>query len=52
MSQNSFANYFKIKVTYPVMICNSVLYQGVVWCDQILFWKEFRKRSYFVENKQ
>ena len=47
MSQNSLANYFKIKVAYPVMICNSVLCQGVVWCDQILFLERVLKKVLF-----
>ena len=34
MSQN---NYFKMIVAYPVMICLSVLCQGVVGCEQLPF---------------
>ena len=30
MSQKNLHNYFNIIVAYPVMICNSVLCQGVV----------------------
>ena len=49
MSQN---NYFKMIVAYPVMICTSVLCQGVVGCDQLPFLERVPKRSYFVQNKQ
>ena len=47
MSQNSLANYFKTKVAYPVMICNSVLCPRVVWCDQILCLERVPKKVLF-----